>query len=199
MTVSPLPSLSAIANAYDGFLLDLWGVIHDGTRLYPGAKDALHALSAAGKKVVFISNAPRRVSRVITVLDQLGVGRALYAGAVSSGEAAYHALANGEVRVGRRYLFIGPERDAGALDGLDYIRVEEVAQADFILNVGFGGEQDEAAEVSGLLEQCRARGLPMLCLNPDMEVVKITGERYACAGVIAKQYEELGGAVRYFG
>src|SRR5690606_22834875 len=39
----------------------------------------------------------------------------------------------------------------------------------------------------------------MLCLNPDLEVIKMSGERYPCAGAIAKEYEKLGGNVQWFG
>ncbi len=85
------------------------------------------------------------------------------------------------------------------LDGLDYIRVHDLKDADFLLNVGFGSEEESAENWMPLLRAAKALGLPMLCLNPDMEVVKITGERYACAGVLAADYERMGGAVKYFG
>jgi HAD superfamily hydrolase (TIGR01459 family) len=43
-----------------------------------------------------------------------------------------------------------------------------------------------------------SRELPMLCPNPDREVIR-GGERIICAGAIAGRYEELGGNVRWEG
>jgi len=85
------------------------------------------------------------------------------------------------------------------LDGLDYKRVDDLKDAGFLLNVGFGSEDESAEDWQPLLRAAHALKLPMLCLNPDFEVVKITGQRYACAGVLAADYERLGGQVRYFG
>ena len=36
MSLPVLDSLSQIADQYDGFILDLWGVIHDGTQPMTG-------------------------------------------------------------------------------------------------------------------------------------------------------------------
>ena len=63
------PGLSAFADGYDGFILDLWGVLHDGIRPYPGALDCLDRLAAAGKRVCLLSNAPRRVAAVAGILE----------------------------------------------------------------------------------------------------------------------------------
>jgi HAD superfamily hydrolase (TIGR01459 family) len=194
-----IQSLSAIIADYDAVLLDLWGVVHDGSQLYPGAKEAMQQLKAAGKQIMLVSNAPRRAAKAQVVLRQLGVADELYDHIITSGEMGYRWLSAGGAGWGKRYVFIGPGRDSDVLDGLDYVRTEALSEADFLLNVGFGSETDEEADMLPLLREAIARRLPMLCLNPDLEVVKITGERYACAGVIAAQYEALGGQVTYFG
>ena len=48
-----------LARDHDGFIVDQWGVMHDGTRAYPGAIDCLERLHAAGKHVVVLSNTGR--------------------------------------------------------------------------------------------------------------------------------------------
>lgn len=194
-----LDRLSAIAGKFDACILDLWGVVHDGSHLYPGAREALQGLHAQGKRVVFLSNAPRRSSRVIAVLDQLGVEPAWYETAISSGEIGFRLLQSGALALGKRYIYIGPEKDVDVLDGLDLLSVESVERADFILNVGFGTEGQSDADWTPLFRTARARNLPMLCLNPDREVVKISGERYPCAGVLAGSYQDLGGVVHWVG
>ncbi|MFX6760178.1 hypothetical protein ABTH30_25075, partial [Acinetobacter baumannii] len=59
-----LRGLAPIADRYDGFILDVWGVLHDGERLYPGVDNALQRLKAAGKRIVLLSNAPMRTPPV---------------------------------------------------------------------------------------------------------------------------------------
>lgn len=194
-----IKNLAAIADKYDLFLLDLWGVVHDGTHLYDGVQEALVFLHAKNKKVIFLSNAPRRSHKVKAVLKSLGVGEEYYLDAVSSGEVGYQWLADGKAPWGKRYFYIGPAKDADVLDGLDYIRVDDLKQADFLLNVGFGSEEQTTSDFTMLLRAAKSQGTPMLCLNPDLEVVKITGERFPCAGVIGRQYEAMGGAVTWFG
>jgi HAD superfamily hydrolase (TIGR01459 family) len=198
--VKNIPSLSAVAANYDVFLLDLWGVIHDGTALYDGVHNALSQLRAAGKTILFISNAPRRASTVAARLGELGIEDSLYDHVVSSGEVGYRWLeAGGAAQSGNRYFFIGPSRDAGVLDGLNCTLAQTLEEADFVLNVGFGSEEQTSDDFAPILSRAAELGLPMLCLNPDLEVVKITGERFPCAGVLAHHYEALGGKVEWFG
>lgn len=194
-----ISSLSAIADSFDAVLLDLWGCVHDGTHLYPDALDAIAQLHGHGKAIIFLSNAPRRAVKAQVTLDAFGLERRLYSAVLTSGEAGFHALEQGLISVGPNYFFVGPERDADVLDGLDYRPVRTPSEADFLLNVGFGTEAQTSDEWDEPLSEAARRGLPMLCLNPDMEVVKITGERYPCAGVLAKAYEALGGQVTYYG
>lgn len=194
-----LTHLSTIISAYDAFLLDLWGVVHDGTQLYPGAREAMTALKESGKKIMLVSNAPRRSQKAVAVLRQLGVEDALYDHIITSGELGYRWLGSNACVWEKKYFYIGPSKDADILNGLDYRRVDDVKMAAFLLNVGFGSEDELASDFTQLLRAAKAQGLPMLCLNPDLEVVKITGERYECAGVIARAYLQMGGEVRYFG
>ena len=83
--------MAALAARYDGFILDLWGVIHDGITAYPGVTDTLQRLKDRGKHVLLLSNAPRRVSEIVAAMEKMGVPRALYDDFISSGEAAYAA------------------------------------------------------------------------------------------------------------
>lgn len=190
--------LSSIIDGYDALILDLWGVVHDGTHLYPGILEVLHQLETAKKKVLMLSNAPRRSHKVVKVLETLGVGASLYQEAMSSGEMGYRWLAE-KTRWGKRYYYIGPAKDADIVDGLDYQRADDIKQADFLLNVGFGSEEQNTDDWMPLLRGAKGQGLPMLCLNPDLEVVKQSGERFACAGELAARYEQMGGAVQWFG
>ena len=41
-----LSGFAPLAAAYDGFILDLWGVIHDGVAPYPGAAECIARVAA---------------------------------------------------------------------------------------------------------------------------------------------------------
>lgn len=197
--MQPVSHLSVIADRYDAFILDLWGVVHDGSHLYPGVDVALEKLRGAGKKIIMLSNAPRRAAKVEQVLNGLGVHKEWYDLVYSSGEAGYQWLAAGKAPFGKRYYYIGPPKDADVLNGLDCKRVDDLKEADFLLNVGFGSEEQTNDDWMPLLRAAKAAKIPMLCLNPDLEVVKQTGEHFPCAGVIAHAYAKLGGQVIWFG
>ena len=192
------PGLKPIIDHYDAVLLDLWGCLHDGTALYPGALEALEALHTEKKRVVFLSNAPRRAVKAQVVLDQLGVPRNLYEAIVTSGEVGFQLLKNSTLNLGKRYTYLGPEHDADVLQGLPLTATPDLSEANFLLNVGFGSE-GEGDSSDDLLREAAALNLHMLCLNPDLIVVKQTGERFLCAGALAADYEKIGGHVTYIG
>ena len=194
-----ISGLRLIASRYDAFILDLWGVIHDGTQLYPGVHETLVQLRAQRKKILMLSNAPRRAAKVELVLNKLGIEQELYDGILSSGEAGWQWLKAEDTPLGSRYYYIGPDKDADVMDGLGYTRVRELQAAAFLLNVGFGSDEPISDEHTPELREALSLRLPMLCLNPDLEVVKISGERFACAGVMAHQYADMGGKVVWFG
>lgn len=199
-----LPGMASLADRYEGFILDLWGVIHDGVHPYPGAADCLQRLQAAGKRCVLLSNAPRRAHAAEAMLRRMGLGPDLYAGLMTSGEAAHLALLHRTdpwfAALGQRVWHLGPERDRNVIDGLGLETVATPAQAQFVLNTGpddHRGPQDVAAFEERLAE-CARHGLPMICANPDLEVIR-GGERVICAGALAARYQQMGGAVRSLG
>jgi HAD superfamily hydrolase (TIGR01459 family) len=192
-----LSGLTPILDHYDAYLLDLWGVIHDGNALYPGVQDTLAKMHARGKRIIFLSNAPRRAEKARVRLLELGIPAAIAREVVTSGEAAYLQLAKRE-EGWTRYAFCGPERDRDLLQGLPYDAAPP-EEADFVLNVGFTDDNEPVSYWMPLLEAAYARRLPMICANPDRIVVRLSGEVLPCAGQLADAYEAMGGEVRYFG
>lgn len=197
-----ITGLRLIAPRFDGYILDVWGVLHDGFKPYPGVVDCLERLRAAEKRIVVLSNAPRRAIGVVERLTELGIPETLYDGALSSGEEVWQHLATRPdafyAGLGRHCLFIGPPRDESMMEALGLHRVEAVAEADFILSTGPWGWEANAARYEALLQEGARRRLPMICANPDL-VVRL-GDRLAiCAGTLAQRYEALGGPVRWHG
>lgn len=200
--VRAVAGLAEIVDRYDAFIIDLWGVLHDGAAPYPGAVDALERLHEAGKPVALLSNAPRPSEIAVTRLDQLGFSRTLYRGLTTSGDHARRALRRRAddpalSTVGDRLYFLGPPKDEAMLDDIPYRRVHSLAEADLILCTGVDFGLDLAACSQELTEGV-ARDLPMICANPDLSVMHM-GRREICAGAIAEEYERRGGVVRRHG
>src|SRR5712671_3612450 len=195
-------SMGEVSPHYDGFILDLWGVIHDGVAPMPGAVECLRSLMERGKRIVLLSNAPRRADDVIRRITRIGVPSGLYHHVMSSGEEAWQHLNRRDdpfyAGLGRRCLHIGPERDMEIREGLALEFVDTAEDAQFILNTGPAGWDDRIEDYEPLLRAALARDLPMVCANPDLVVMH--GNRLAlCAGALAKWYEEVGGRVRWHG
>ncbi len=66
-----LNHLEDIYEKYDTFIIDLWGVMHNGVTLNPSAIEAVDKLKERSKKIVFLSNAPRPSSKVINFLIKI--------------------------------------------------------------------------------------------------------------------------------
>lgn len=201
-SVPILPGLAALADRYDGFILDLWGTIHDGLRPWAGAVECLAELKRRAKRVLLLSNAPRRSYLAIARLDEMGVPRDHYADVLTSGEAAHDALCARadpwHARLGRRCHLLGPAKDDSVLEDVPHERVESLAEADYIVNVGTRGRRDGLEQYEAFLADAARRRLPMICCNPDYVVLR--GEdRELCAGALALRYEEIGGEVYYHG
>lgn len=201
-TIPSLSGLGEIADRYDGLILDLWGVLHDGQAPFPGVIDCLTRLKAGDKRLVILSNAPRRAHLVEERVTEIGIPRALYDHLLSSGEEVWQHLKKRDDpfyrALGRVCYHIGPPRDDNMLADLGLRRVENVAEAEFILNTGPWGWNETVENYEAVLQGGRTRDLPMICANPDL-VVMHRGSRVICAGALAQRYEAIGGRVRWHG
>jgi HAD superfamily hydrolase (TIGR01459 family) len=202
MTVRLFDGMRGLAPRYDGFILDLWGVVHDGTAPFPGVLDCMRRLLDAGKRLVLLSNAPRRADDVVRRIAAIGVPAGLYHGVMSSGEEAWLCLHRRDepfyAALGRRCLQIGSDRDLEIREGLDLDFVDDPTAADFILNTGPAEWDDTIEDYAPVLQAARDRDLPMVCANPDLVVIH-AGKPALCAGALAEEYQRLGGRVRWHG
>ena len=202
MPVHLIAGLRELAPRYDGFILDLWGVIHDGVAPVPGAIDCLRSLIRNGKRIVLLSNAPRRADDVVRRITEVGVPAGLYHDVMSSGEEAWQCLKRRDepfyAALGRQCLHIGSERDLEIREGLDLEYVDAAEEAQFILNTGPAGWDDRIEDYELVLRTGLGRDLPMVCANPDLVVMR-GRTLHLCAGALAKWYEEAGGRVRWHG
>ncbi len=191
--------LSEVADNFDAFIIDLWGVLHDGTHAYPGAINCLKELKAANKKIVLLSNAPRLSKKAEIVLQNLGFTHDLYDFVLTSGQVTHDYMRVTKNFGENRFYYIGPKKDEDILDGLQYTRVDDPKNATFVIVTGFDDFGDELETKLPEAQACLDAGIPMVCANPDRFVVKQDGRKMLCAGLIAEWYAHNGGRVQYFG
>ena len=197
-----LAGIGDLVASFDGFIVDQWGVLHDGTRPYPGALACLEALRAAGKRVVVLTNSGRPEDANVRLMEAMGFPARLFDRFVCAGEDARRAIATRatpfHARLGRRCYAFTRAGDHALLDGLDVEIVGRVEHADYLVAIGIDSPARDLADYEAELAAGVARGLPMVCANPD--VVRFSPEGLIDAtGVLARRYEELGGEVFHHG
>lgn len=187
-----MDSLENLDPKYLVILCDIWGVVHDGGRLFPGAQERLLRWKGEGRHIVLLTNAPRPASTVERYLDGLGLQREAYDAITTSGEAGIAALTNPMRPVG----FLGLDGDRHDLEshGVTIISSDYAELA----CTGLNDRYDEAEQYREMLEGLARSGVVMHCLNPDRVVIHL-GRREACAGALADIYEAMGGHVEWYG
>ena len=185
--------LDALAARYRLILCDIWGVVHDGVDLYPGAADRLLQWRGEGRTVVLITNAPRTAEAVEEQLARIGLPHGAWDGIATSGEAGIAALK----ALGKPVGFLGTRDDRAILESRG---IAVAGGADFtdLACTGLDEQRTEAADYADELAEWAAREVRMHCLNPDRMVIR-DGVPEACAGALADIYEAIGGRVTWYG
>ena len=189
-----LNHLAEIYKNYDTYIIDLWGVIHNGIKLNSNAIEAVKNLIQGKKRVVFLSNAPRPSKEVKKFLNQINMEDRYLKNILTSGEAAKQAIQGH--KYGKFFYHLGPKRD----DSL-FFEIKEnntsLEKCNFILCTGlFDNHSDDLNYYKELLKNHIDKKL--ICTNPDLTVHRGEVEEY-CAGSIASLFESMNGKVIYFG
>lgn len=199
-----VPGIGVFAPRYDGWLLDQWGVLHDGRRLFPEAVDALSRLHARGARIVLLSNSGRRARCNDERLAELGLDLRLVAATVTSGEVAWKLLKERREPpfrdLGRRCFLITRFGDLEVVEGLDLELVEDPKEADFLFLSGVDTPGKSIGDYLPLLERAAERRPPppAVCSNPDRMAPEGDGFVFS-PGALAEIYERMGGQVIYTG
>lgn len=200
-----------LAHKYDGFILDQYGVLHNGTSSCPGSIDCLERLYNSGKKLMLLSNSSKRAEFTLSRLNQYGISPEWFIGAVTSGEEVCKSL--NAKPIGKSCVWLTwKDADLSYLNDCHVQAAPSVDQADFILA---HGSQDIVFEskrlsttfhktndwtvIDPILQQALKKQLPMVCANPDLISIKPDGSIAHMPGKIAQRYAELGGEVTYYG
>jgi HAD superfamily hydrolase (TIGR01459 family) len=202
LTPTFVDGIRSFADRYEGFILDQWGVIHDGRQPLPEAVAAILELKRRNKRLVLLSNSGRRAELNRRRLGQMGFDMALFDAVVTSGETAWTLLRHRNqppyAGLGRKCLLLTIGGDLGVVEGLGLELVDEPEQADFVFVTGLEIPPRTLEDYRGLVERAALRHLPMICSNPD-RVAPVAGELVITPGSLAAIYEDLGGQVTYVG
>ena len=180
---------------YDTYLLDMWGVMHDGSKPYDGVLETIAQLKAKGKRLVILSNSSKRLSYAHKMLNKLGFNIDDFEQIITSGEVSWRMMSGDEslacdvwpvltdlIATSKKkiFLFGSGDNDEEYCDsaGWSLAPIEEadliLARGTFTLNDGSAivskkvdGEDAYFAAHDKILQIAAERKIPMLVANPD--------------------------------
>lgn len=196
-----IDGIHRLAGSYQAFVVDVWGVICDGTQPFPLAVQALRELRSHAP-VLLLSNTARRSTALGQFLERLGIDESCYDVIVTAGELCHNALRRRDwlaaPGAATDVWYLGPERYRSILACTGLAGLADTQDATALLCTGLDPALPDLAAHRRCLLFGVERGLPFLCANPDREVF-IGSDRVPCAGALADIYKELGGLVVHFG
>ena len=188
-----------IADAFDAVVLDQWGVLHDGTRPYDGAAEAMHALHGAGLRLAVLSNSGKRAAPNRDRIARIGLPVELLDAVTTSGEALWRDIERGALPHARLHPI---EREPGDAErwaeGLD-VALTGIDEADAVLLMGLPDDGGERGTIEATLAFALERGLAVLCSNPDRASPRAGGRTVGSPGDLAHAFAARGGTVHWYG
>jgi glycerol 3-phosphatase-2 len=186
----------ALADEFDGFLVDLDGVVWVGREPVPGAAEALRALIESGKSIVYVTNNPGRpASTYAERLRDAGVpaeeGRVVTAGMVTAGLAAQRAGAGAGAFVIGAPAF----REEAVAAGLKPLDGEAGREARAVLVSGHRGFDYEELLTATLALQ---KGAALFATSRD-PTLPMPGGAWPGTGAVLAAIETASGAVAEIG
>ena len=190
-----IEGLSSIADNYQLFYVDLWGVVHNGVSLHLEAIKALKEITKKNKDYILLTNAPRPNQAVKTFLKKLGMEKEIRDHVFTSGEAALLYLKKNFSN--KTFFHVGPPRDFDLFKDFEKLKSNNIENCEYILCTGlFDNYSDDLKYYKDLFEKNIKK--KMICTNPDL-IVDRGSVREFCAGSVAMVFEKMGGKVVYFG
>ena len=187
--------LRSIAENYDVFYIDIWGVVHNGINLHKNAIKTLEEISKAKKQYVLLTNAPRPNKTVKLFLEKMGMKKEIREKVYTSGEAALNYLKK-NLR-DEKFYHVGPSRDFDLFLDFKNHKTEDIKESTYLICTGLFEEQGEDLNYYKELFKDHLNK-KMICTNPDL-IVDRGNRRELCAGSVALVFEKMGGEVVYFG
>ncbi len=191
-----IASISSIADNYDYFLFDQWGVLHNGLNAFDDAKNCLKKLKEKGKKNILISNSSKLTKLSVLNLKKLGIDDSLYDYSITSGQIAFDLF---QEDIFNQY----GEKCFPMSLSLEKIKmfkiqtVKNIKNANFVLIAAIKPNSN-LFDFTDDLKTMMDLKIPLVCTNPDFQVDN-KGSLEMCGGTIAQLYEDMGGTVHRYG
>ncbi len=186
---------------YDLLLFDLWGVIIEDEKFYPGVIDAINEILKR-KKCFFVSNAPRPNFVMEDKLKSWGLKGITKEIIITSGDIARSVILEkkGTLYSNKATIYhLGEDQNDDILRNFDHIITDDYKKADVFLISMFRDHGQNIREFDNLLiNVAKEQNLLKICSNPDISIPKGDSIRY-CAGYFARIVEENNGQVLYTG
>lgn len=206
--VKTINGLKEIYNNYDTFILDQWGVMHDGKKGYLKAIECVESFFLANKKMIIISNSSRRKDSTLNRLPSLGFKSTQFEEVMTSGEMIWQSLFRQNYNITKNLekncFYIFDETKESGKDffkGLEkYKLVESIEESDFILGCT-PFTNSKVVDYISILNSAYKKNIPFICANPDFETVEASssGNNIFCMGTVAELYKNMGGRVFVLG
>jgi HAD superfamily hydrolase (TIGR01459 family) len=194
--------ISDISDSYAGFIIDQWGVLHNGEEAYDGVVDCLRELKNRNKYIIILSNSGKRAEQNKERLKKIGIGPSLYDEILTSGEMTWQGLKNQDEGffkgLGKKCYVISRGGDTSIVDDLDMQIVDDIGKASFLMISGTDAPEKTMEDYEPILKAAVRRRLTALCANPDSRGVMGAGYIMG-AGTLARRYQDFGGVVHYIG
>ena len=194
-------TLEDLASQFDAFFVDQFGVLMDASGPYPFAINAIKQLSKYNKPIILLSNSGKRAEQNCERLEKLGFDLNLFTAVITSGEVAYWTIKNkfaDESVTNPKIYLISRDADTSPVNGLSCEIAKYTNEADYLLIAGSESDRRPLNHYISLLEPMANKGVPAFCTNPDLIMLTPNGTSFG-AGLIAKEYEKMGGFVTWFG
>ena len=156
---------------------------------FSGVVDVINNLTTT-KKVIFLSNAPRTAEMTCIALQSYGINTRAEDIVTSSDIARIELKRN----LSKKIYHICDDKNQDLLRDIDVNVVTNISNADLLLLSVFVHESEQEDKFDTILHEAVKQNLPLICTNPDTYV-----PNGYCAGVFAKKYKKMGGAVTYYG
>ncbi|WP_326646435.1 TIGR01459 family HAD-type hydrolase [Streptomyces anthocyanicus] len=197
-----LAGFADLIDHYDAFVLDQWGVLHEGNRLFDGVLPLLAEMARRDKEVMILTNSSKSSIRNVRRLEtRFGLDRSHYQALISSADLVHDWVVGtypiGNLRTPSTVFVYADEGDEQLLDGTGVRVVDDVAQADAVLMLSLPVTDTPDQHRHWMTEAARAR-LPLVCPSNDLHTVRPSGVYGGMAGVIGG-YTALGGLCHNLG
>ena len=201
-----LNSFSEISDKYDVFILDQWGVMHDGHNGYDHAIDAVKHLIYKNKQLIIISNSSKRRISSINSLKDLGFDKNNFIEVMTSGEMIWQELKDFSYKYDFKtkncfHIFDSSKEDGKDFRiGLEKFKfIDNIKDADFILACT-PFQNTKPIDYIPILKEALEMNLIMFCANPDFVTIEENNDKNIyCMGTIADLYDHMGGKVVILG